>query len=199
MSDNKGIQSAIAAETAAIQAYQRTRSGRNVLGIDRSMYAGYKTPGMDVTRMFSDPPCILKDADARRASGDQYLWRKPDDTYTKALCLRGILTAITSDEVDPASPFANIDRAKIITKTGAREVVRSPAGLGLFKAPPGIDLSAVDAGLLPGRQWEAKYLDDVTENEEQFQSDMEMVSRTSLTGRVSGEITTKETQREPIL
>ena len=178
-----------AAEMAAEQAVRAqlaSRGGRvrSVLGVDPARYAKYKTPGIDQTRMISDPVCMLKDPERRYASGEQYIWRNPDDPITKAMCLRKVLTPVLTDEIDPNSPYANVYRAKIITKEGPREVVRTPAGLGLFKAPPSAQLSNLDQGLLPGEQWEAKYLEEFQDRRSEFGSDLDGLSDSSSQGRV---------------
>lgn len=191
---SNAMNDALAAEAAAIRAHQEARFGKRP-----SRYAGFKTPGMDTTRIFSDPCSILKDSETRRASGDQYLWRKPDDPYTKSMCLRGVLRPIMAEEVDSQSPYANIDLVKIITSKGPRQVVRTPGGMGLFVCKAGMELSNQDQGLLPGEQWEAAYEEELAEQKEQFAGDMETLSQSSLMGRVTGEITQKETQREAIL
>lgn len=192
-----GLQEAIAAETAAIQAYEQSKRKRRVLGIDVSEYVGYKTPGIDVTKMFSDPCCMLKDADARRASGDMYLWKKPDDAYTKSMVARGVLKPVLADDIDPTSPYANVDIVKLITSQGPRQVVRTPAGLGLFRCRMA-DMSELDKGLLPGKQWEGKYLADLAEQDDQFSADLDNLSHSSLQGRVKGDLTSKDTQAEVI-
>jgi hypothetical protein len=196
-----GLQEAFAAEAAAVRSYAESRRGgpRYVLGIDVSKYVGYKTPGIDITKLFSDPCCILKDAETRRKSGKMYLWKKPDDAYTKSMVARQVLRPVLADEIDPASPYANVDLVRIITREGPRQVVRTPAGLGLFETADTETLNELDRGLLPGKQWEGKYLSDLADHGDQFGADMESLSNASMGGRVHGELTSKDTQAEPIL
>lgn len=193
----------LSAERAAIEAMQQGRGRKRVLGIDVSTYAGYRVPGIDTTLIFSDPPCMLKDATKWRtliAAGKvDFFWRKPDDPYTKSMTLRGVLRPVLTDELDKDSPYANVDRVRIITKEGPRTVVRTPAGLGLFVCEKLDALTNVDQGLLSGKHWEDAYKAALADNEDQFASEAEQISQTALTGRVSGEITTSDTQREPIL
>ena len=192
------VEQAIAAEAAALRAQRAARMGRGVPGIDMRRYAKFKRPGLHTARMFYDPCCMLKDADARRASGEQYIWRKPDDAYTKSMCLRGTLRPVLTEELDPQSPYANVDRVKIITKNGPREVVRTPGGLGLFVSPPADKLSPADMELLPGEHWEAQYVNDRADSADEFSSDLENLSKSSVMGRVKGGVELSDTQREAI-
>ena len=196
-------QEAYAAEQAALASYRegQLRGGRRqrVMGIDVTAYAGFKIPGIDSTTMFSDPICMLKDADERRKSGKMYLWKDPADPYTKSMCLRGVLRPVTTDELDPASPFANIDRVKVLTKLGPREVVRTPKGLGLFEAPSQAAMADLDKGLLPGKQWEGKYLSELAEQGDRFEADAEQLSASSREGRLTDvSFGSKDTAREAI-
>ena len=193
------LQDAISAESAAIAAHQAQKKGKRVFGQDVGRYAGFKTPGMDTAKIFYDPISMLTDPEKRRASGDQYIWRNPDDVYTKNMVLRGTLRPVYCSEIDIESPYANVHRAKIITKQGPREVIRTPKGLGLFVAPPGLELSNVDQGNLPGEQWEHKYMSDLSDQETTFGNELEQISSSSLQGRVQGEIQVKDTQREMII
>jgi hypothetical protein len=210
-----GLAEAFAAEQAAIQQYsQQQRGGRAkfVMGINVTPYAGARTPGIDATKMLGDPFCILKDGEKRRAEGKSYFWKKPDDVYTKAMVARGVLRAVIGDEVDPQSPYANVEMVKLITSQGPRQVVRTPGGLGLFECPSSEALSDLDRALVPDsagarvdkngnpvvKPWEANYLSELASEEDKWESGMETLSRTSMQGRVQGKFDAKDTQREMI-
>lgn len=202
---NNALSEAEAAAAAAIAAQQVARGTASALGVSSAAvrrYAKYRSPGVVASVIFYDPCSMLKDADARRASGDQYIWRKPDDPVTKNMVLRGVLKPVMVSEIDPHSPYANVDRARIITKEGPREVVRSPKGLGLFVAKAGEHLSPVDQAQLPGEQWEAQYFNDVNESKNQFSADLEQLSSSSLEGRINMEqsgLSEKDVQREQVV
>jgi hypothetical protein len=211
-----GTADAFAAEQAAIAQYvQSQRGGRAkyVMGINVTPYAGARTPGIDATKMYGDPCCILRDADRRRASGKTYLWRKPDDTVTQSMVARGVLKAVLGEDVDKDSPYANVELKRIITSQGPRQVVRTPAGLGLFECPSSEALKEVDKGLVPDsaqarvdgngrpivRPWEASYLSELSEKQDAFSGDLESLSASSLQGRVSGTLDVKDTAREMVV
>jgi len=132
MSDQeKGYIEGFAAERAARLAYEQSLpKGRRkvVLGQDVAPWAGFRNATFDPTAIFSDPTCFLKEGESKNK--DDFLWRKPDDSYTKSMVSRGIIRPVFTDEVDKNSRYASVDSARQITKNGPRHVVRSPAASG---------------------------------------------------------------------
>lgn len=192
------IDQQMAAEKAALELIHnnRTRGKRvRVMGIDVTPYIGARTPGFDSTRMLSNPEDILKDP----KQGATYLWRDPSDTYTKSMVNRQIMRPVTMDRVDTSSPWANVNAVKILTTRGAREVVRTPGGLGLFEVPTMDAMKEADKALLPGKHWEESYLSDLAEQEDRFEADVEQLSAGSQGGRAAGSLVTKDTQSEMIV
>ena len=188
-----------AAEQAAVAQMQAGRQRNRVLGIDVGTYAGYRMPGLDNTVMFSQPWKMLKDGERKKASGQEWLWRRPDDAITKAMVLRQVIRPVTADEIDRSSPYANVDEVKLITRDGPRQVVRTPGGLGLFEIKNQKELSNSELGQLPGEHWEKSYLSELSEQGDRFSADAEAISSSSLSGRItSASLTAKETQREPV-
>ncbi len=199
-----GDQERYGAEQAEIAAYRERQNRqygapRRVLGIDVRPYVGFKMPGLAQATMFSDPYKLLKNGDKMRAAGKQLCWRDPADPVTKSMCLRGVLRPISTKELDPASPYATVDRVKILTSEGPLEVVRTPKGLGLFEAPSSAEMQEYDQGLLPGDHWDKAYLSGLADTADQFSSDLETLSQGSLQGRVSGSLTERDQAREMIL
>ena len=177
-----GSQEIFAAEQAAIAAYQNRGRGRtNALGIRvPERYNAYRTPGLDATKMLSDPKSMLRSP----KDGATYIWRKPDDTYTKAMVGRGTLRPVTIEEIDPTCPHANVDNVRLITSRGPIQVVRTPGGLGLYEAPSSMAMSEADRALLPGEHWDAKYLEDLSELPQKFEQEVEKFTPGSETGRL---------------
>jgi hypothetical protein len=189
-----GEQELHGATQAAIQAYMdkilRGRNQKRVLGIDVMPYAGFRMPGLTNASLFCDPYLMLKDGKKMRAEGRKLILRDPKDATTASMCRRGLLRPVTTKEVDPRSPFANVDFVRILTEEGAKEVVRTPKGLGLFEAPSDAELMKdeheYDRGLLPGEHWTHWYLSSLADEADKLATGFESLSQSSLQGRVVG-------------
>jgi hypothetical protein len=189
--------SAASAEAAAIASARMPGSNRRkmVMGINVGPYAGFKVPGIDRTAIFSQPHLMLKNPNPT----SQYCWRKPDDQYTSSMVERHIMRPVTGDEVDRTSRFANIELRRILTQDGPKKVVRTPGGLGLFEIINPAQMNNEDQGDVSGEHWEKAYLAELAGSEDRFAEDMEQVTHTALQGRVTGELTSKDTAREQVV
>jgi hypothetical protein len=190
-------QDEIAAEQAARAAMAQQRAPgrrRRVLGIDVTKYVGFKRPGLDTTKMFSDPTCILKDP----KPGAMYLWRKPNDPNTTSMIAQQIIKAVTMDRVDRASPYSTVSESRVITSEGAMMLVQSPAGLGLFEVNDPAKLTDGQKAQLPGDHWEHSYLSDLADSQDEFAGDLEQLSA-SARHRATGKFTQSDEAREMIV
>ena len=217
-----GLNEALSAETASVRAYTDAQLANTPrirrLGIDVTPYIGSRVPGYDANKMLGDPRCILKDTVPEAI----YLWRTPDDVYTKSMVDRGLIRPVFSDDLDRESPYLNVHLRKTITKDGVRQVVQTPGGLGLFVCSNSQTMKAVEQGLLPDRPytpehaiideaapipapnayaykpgpWEKSYYNDLAAQDDSYAGAMEQLSQGSTEGKASGSFTVKDTQRE---
>ena len=190
-------QNEIAAEQAARAAMQQQRAPgrrRRVLGIDVTRYVGFKRPGLDTTKMFSDPACILKDP----KPGAMYLWRKPSDPNTTSMIAQQIVKAVTIDRVNRTSPYATVSESRVITSEGAIILVQSPSGLGLFEVNDPEKLTDGQLAQLPGDHWEKSYLSDLADSQDEFAGDLDQLSA-STRNRATGSMKVTDEQREMIV
>lgn len=196
----------IAAERAAVEEYQNRQDARyggrrvTVLGMDVTPYIGYRVPGLTGIGAISNPEKMLKDP----VAGAMYLWRKPDDAYTRWMCESQFAKAVPASRVDKSSPYGNVSFVKVITREGPMSVIRTPGGLGLFEIANPAALTEEQKAHLPGDHWEHQYLSDLAAQNDTFESDMENLSRRG-SGRVhpgdrnsrTRGITTEDTNVEP--
>lgn len=175
----------IAAERAAVEDYQNRQDSRyggrrvTVLGMDVTPHIGYKVPGLTGVGAISNPEKMLKDP----VPGAIYLWRKPDDGYTRWMVDSQFAKPVVAARVDKTSPYASISFVKVITREGPMSVIRTPGGLGLFEIANPQALTDQQKAHLPGEHWEHQYLSDLAGQVEEFEGDMDALSRRG-SGRV---------------
>src|SRR6202034_4435105 len=185
--EDKGYMEAFFAEKAAREAYEQARPrGRSkiVLGQNVAPYAGFRNATFDPTLIFGDPTCFLKPGDW--VSKEDFLWRKPDDPYTKSMVNRGVIRPVFTEEVDRDSKHAAPNSVRQVTKAAPRHVVRSPGGLGLFFICNRERLQQGDLEQLPGEYWDGVYKSDLADmpSANEFENELESLSNSSMTGRV---------------
>jgi hypothetical protein len=107
---------------------------------DASKYLSMRHPGLTPMKMYSDPYCVLKDGEAKRAAwkgvvGGEFVWRYPNGDrarHTKQGVHAGYLRPVFIDEIDQDSRYAIFDEYAFDTSDGKKRAV-SYEGLVLYR------------------------------------------------------------------